>query len=141
MTTTSTVSRVNFKEPIKFGLDDRETMDAYIYEQDKQRRLYGELLADGYSLADDPANISDHIGTAIDVEVFCEMWTPRLLCKLFVVGTESLEHSFHLVPLHQIVKWQYLVPRPGETFTAKFIIGVRRVGEGKYVPALRLPLK
>lgn len=141
MLTTTTLSRVNFKEPTKVGLEDRETMDAYIYEQEKQRRLYEELVAEGYLLADDPANISTHIGTTIDVKVYCEMWTPRLLCKLFVVGTEHLEHSFHLVPLHQIVKWQYQVPQPEETFSGKFVIGVRRVGEDKYVPALRLPLK
>lgn len=141
MITTTTLSRVNSKEPAKVGLEDRETMDAYIYEQEKQRRLYEELVAEGYSLADDPANISVHIGTTIDVKVYCEMWTPRLLCKLFVVGTEHLEHSFHLVPLHQIVKWQYQVPQPGETFLGKFVIGVRRVGDDKYVPALRLPLK
>lgn len=116
-------------------------MDAYAYEQDKQKRLYEELLAEGYTIADDPANLQGLIGTSVDVSVFCEMWTPRLLCKLFVSGTEQIEHSFHLVPLHQIVKWLYQVPNPGETFSGKFIIGVRRVGEGKYVPALRLPLK
>jgi len=116
-------------------------MDAFIYEQEKQRKLYEDLLSENYTIADDPANLQDLIGTSADISVYCEMWTPRLLCKLFVTGTESLEHSFHLVPLHQIVKWQYQVPQPGETFTGKFIIGVRRVGEGKYVPALRLPLK
>lgn len=141
MASSTTISRVNFKEPTKVGLEDRETMDAFIYEQEKQQRLFEELVAEGYTVADDPANIVSHIGTTIDVKVFCEMWTPRLLCKLFVVGTENIEQSFHLVPLHQIVKWQYQVPQPGDTFVGKFIIGVRRVGEGKYVPALRLPLK
>jgi hypothetical protein len=116
-------------------------MDAFIYEQEKQTKLYEDLLNENYTIADDPANLQDLIGTSADISVYCEMWTPRLLCKLFVTGTESLEHSFHLVPLHQIVKWQYQVPQAGETFTGKFIIGVRRVGEGKYVPALRLPLK
>lgn len=116
-------------------------MDAYAYEQDKQRRLFEELLASDYSLADDPADLYQHIGLSADVTVFCEMWTPRLLCKLFVKGTEHIDHSFHLVPLHQIVKWLYQVPQPGECFSGKFIIGVRRVGDNKYVPALRLPLK
>jgi hypothetical protein len=122
-------------------IEDRETMDAYIFEQEKQKRLHEELVAEGYKAADDPANLESFIGTSRDVEVLCEMWTPRLLCKLFVKGTEHLEHSFHLVPLHQIVKWIYQVPQPGTTFTGRFIIGVRRVGEGLYVPALRLPLK
>lgn len=141
MITTATLSRVNSKEPVYAGLEDRETMDAFIYEQEKQRRLYEELIAEGYDIADDPAALAQHIGTSIDIDVYCEMWTPRLLCKLFVVGTERFEHSFHLVPLHQIVKWQYQVPNPGDRFTGKFVIGVRRVGEKKYVPALRLPLK
>jgi len=141
MTVAIAPARVNSREPAFAGLEDRETMDAYIYEQDKQRRLYEELIAEGYELADDPAGISAYIGTSIDIEAYCELWTPRLLCKLFVKGTESIEHSFHLVPLHQIVKWQYQVPNPGDTFVGKFVIGVRRVGEGKYVPALRLPLK
>ncbi len=122
-------------------IEDRETMDAYAYEQEKQRRLLNELNADGYTLADDPGGLYDDIGTTRDVEVFCEMWTPRLLCKLFVAGTEQIEHSFHLVPLHQIVKWLYEVPGPGTTFTGRFVIGVRRVSETQYVPALRLPLK
>lgn len=122
-------------------IEDRETMDAYIYEQEKQKRLHEELVAEGYVAADDPASLESLIGTSQDVEVLCEMWTPRLLCKLFVKGTEHLEHSFHLVPLHQIVKWLYQVPQPGTTFTGKFIIGVRRVGEKQFVPALRLPLK
>lgn len=122
-------------------IEDRETMDAYIYEQEKQKRLHEELVAEGYAAADDPASLESLIGTSQDVEVLCEMWTPRLLCKLFVKGTEHLEHSFHLVPLHQIVKWLYQVPQPGTTFTGKFIIGVRRVGEKQFVPALRLPLK
>lgn len=116
-------------------------MDAYAYEQDKQARLFAELQADGYELADDPAGLLPAIGTTTDVTVFCEMWTPRLLCKLFVAGTEHIEHSFHLVPLHQIVKWLYEVPRPGATFTGRFVIGVRRVSDNQYVPALRLPLK
>jgi len=116
-------------------------MDAYIYEQDKQKRLYDELTAEGYTLADDPAKLEGLIGQTAEISVFCEMWTPRLLCKLFVSGAEHIEHSFHLVPLHQIVKWLYQVPAPSDTFSGKFVIGVRRVGEGKYVPALRLPLK
>jgi len=122
-------------------IEDRETMDAYLYERDKQKRLYEELVAEGYKIADDPGNLTGFVGTSRDVNVFCEMWTPRLLCKLFVKGTESIEHSFHLVPLHQIVKWLYQVPQPGTTFAGKFVIGVRRVGAGLYVPALRLPLK
>lgn len=122
-------------------IEDRETMDAYIYEQDKQKRLHEELIAEGYKIADDPASLESLVGTTQDIEVLCEMWTPRLLCKLFVKGTEHLDHSFHLVPLHQIVKWQYQVPQPGTTFVGKFIVGVRRVGEKQFVPALRLPLK
>ncbi len=118
-----------------------DILDAFQFECDKQKRLHQELVADGYKVADDPARIEQHIGTVKDVECFCEMHTPRLLCKLFVKGTEDLEYSFHLVPLHQIVKWGYIVPQPGTTFTTKFIIGVRRVSETEFVPALRLPLK
>lgn len=140
--TWSKLSRVNHTEaPIRGTVEDPETMDAHIYEQDKQRRLYEELVGEGYTIADDPANLEKLIGQTADITVICEMWTPRLLCKLFVKGTEHIDHSFHLVPLHQIVKWLYQVPNPGETFSGKFVIGVRRVGEGKYVPALRLPLK
>jgi hypothetical protein len=116
-------------------------MDAYAYEQDKQKRLLAELQAEGYTLADDPAGLHDSIGTSRDLAAWCEMWTPRLLCKLFVDGTQEVEHSFHLVPLHQIVKWLYLVPQPGEQFVGRFVVGVRRVSDTQYVPALRLPLK
>jgi len=122
-------------------LPQETDLDAYIYEQEKQKRLHEELIAEGYEIADDPASLESFVGTTQDIEVLCEMWTPRLLCKLFVKGTEHLDHSFHLVPLHQIVKWQYQVPEPRTTFIGKFIVGVRRVGEKQFVPALRLPLK
>ncbi len=118
-----------------------DTLDAFTFECDKQRRLHEELVADGYTIADDPADIAQFIGTTQEIECYCEMHTPRLLCKLFVKGTEDQEHSFHLVPLHQIVKWGYVVPQPASTFTTQFIVGVRRVSESQYVPALRLPLK
>jgi hypothetical protein len=118
-----------------------EILDAFQFESEKQRRLHDELVAEGYTIADDPANMAGDIGSVREVECLCEMWTPRLLCKLFVRGTETLEHSFHLVPLHQLVKWGYIVPQPGETFTTKFVIGVRRVSDTEFVPALRLPLK
>ena len=118
-----------------------ETLDAFAFECDKQRRLYEELLAEDYKTADDPSGLEPAIGTVQELECYCELWTPRLLCKLFVKGTEDLEHSFHLVPLHQLVKWGYVVPQPQSYFTTKFIVGVRRVGEKEYVPALRLPLK
>jgi hypothetical protein len=118
-----------------------EILDAFQFESEKQKRLHDELVAEGYTIADDPASMADSIGSVKDIECLCEMWTPRLLCKLFVRGTEALEHSFHLVPLHQLVKWGYIVPQPGETFTTKFVVGVRRVSDSEFVPALRLPLK
>ena len=119
-----------------------EILDAFQFESEKQKRLHDELTAEGYTIADDPANMAGDIGSrSKEIECLCEMWTPRLLCKLFVKGTESLEHSFHLVPLHQLVKWGYIVPQPGETFTTKFVVGVRRVSDNEFVPALRLPLK
>ena len=118
-----------------------EILDAFQFESEKQKRLHEELVAEGYTIADDPAGMASDIGTVKDIECLCEMWTPRLLCKLFVKGTESLEHSFHLVPLHQLVKWGYIVPQPVETFSTKFVVGVRRVSDNEFVPALRLPLK
>ena len=118
-----------------------DILDAFQFESEKQKRLHEELIAEGYTIADDPAGMATDIGTVKDIECLCEMWTPRLLCKLFVKGTESLEYSFHLVPLHQLVKWGYIVPQPGETFTTKFVVGVRRVSDNEFVPALRLPLK
>jgi len=118
-----------------------EILDAFQFEQEKQKRLHDELTAENYTIADDPADLEQFIGQSKEVECYVEMWTPRLLCKLFVKGTEDQEHSFHLVPLHQLVKWGYVVPQPGETFTTRYIIGVRRVSENQYVPALRLPLK
>lgn len=118
-----------------------DILDAFQFESEKQKRLQVELVSEGYTIADDPANMAADIGTVKEIECLCEMWTPRLLCKLFVKGTESLEHSFHLVPLHQLVKWGYIVPQPGETFKTKFVVGVRRVSDNEFVPALRLPLK
>lgn len=116
-------------------------MDALIYECKKQTEQYERLLSEGFEIVEDPGNLASHIGQVASVECLCDMWTPRLLAKLYVTGTASMEHSFHLVPLHQIVRWAYQVPHPGETFTADFVIGTRKVGDQQMVPALRLPLK
>ena len=64
-----------------------EILDAFQFESEKQKRLHDELVAEGYTIADDPANMAADIGTVKEVECFTEMWTPRLLCKLFVRGT------------------------------------------------------
>jgi len=117
-----------------------ELVDAYTYEAQKQLRLKQQLESENFTCVDDPAGLADKIGAIQEVEVYCSMFTPRLLCKLYAVGCEHLEHSFFLVPYWQIVKWQYLMPKEGETFTGRFIIGVRRVSETGYVPSLRLPL-
>ena len=137
-----TIRRVISIDTMSQGVyEDKEIMNSYDQEQDKQKRMLVEIQSKGFTLADDPAGFNDLIGSVQSVTTWCEMWTPRLLCKLFVEGTTHVEHSFHLVPLHQIVKWLYEVPNPGETFTGQFIIGVRRVSNTQYVPALRLPRK
>lgn len=119
---------------------ENPAVDSFSYECQKQLRLRNQWESEGFTLADDPANLWDYIGTVHELTCFCELYTPRLLTKLFVEGTESLDHSFHLVSLWQIIKFSYLIPQPGEYFTSKFIIGVRKVGENSYVPSLRLPL-
>lgn len=120
--------------------NSEETMDAMSYECSKQIRLKEQLESENFTCIDDPAGLYDKIGTIQEVECLCELYTPRLLCKLFAKGCESLEHSFFLLPLWQIIKFAYQIPKPGEYFTSKFVIGVRRVGENAYVPSLRLPL-
>ena len=115
-------------------------VDSFSYECQKQLRLKDQLESEGFSVVDDPAGLYDKIGTVQEVSCFCELYTPRLLAKLFVKGTENLPHSFHLVSLWQIIKFGYIIPTPSQTFTTRFVIGVRKVGENSYVPSLRLPL-
>ena len=117
-----------------------ETVDAFSYECQKQSRLKEQLESEGFQCIDDPADLYDKIGTVQEVETLCQLYTPRLLCKLYAKGTEDLEHSFYLVPLWQIIKFNYVIPQPGEYFTAKYVVGIRRVGENAFVPSLRLPL-
>lgn len=117
-----------------------ETVDAFSYECQKQSRLKEQLESEGFTCIDDPAGLYDKIGTVQDIETLCQLYTPRLLCKLYAKGTEDLEHSFYLVPLWQIIKFNYVIPQPGEYFTAKYVVGIRRVGENAFVPSLRLPL-
>jgi len=117
-----------------------ETVDAFSYECQKQSRLKEQLESEGFQCIDDPAGLYDKIGTVQEVETLCQLYTPRLLCKLYAKGTEDLEHSFYLVPLWQIIKFNYIIPQPGEYFTAKYVVGIRRVGENAFVPSLRLPL-
>jgi hypothetical protein len=117
-----------------------DTVDAFSYECQKQSRLKEQLESEGFQCIDDPADLYDKIGTVQEVETLCQLYTPRLLCKLYAKGTEDLEHSFYLVPLWQIIKFNYVIPQPGEYFTAKYVVGIRRVGENAFVPSLRLPL-
>jgi hypothetical protein len=116
------------------------TVDSFSYECQKQTRLKEQFEAEGLILAEDPASLYDLIGTVQELECFCELYTPRLLVKVFVDGTEHIEHSFHLLSLWQIIKFGYLIPKPGEKFTTKYVIGVRKVSENSFVPSLRLPL-
>jgi hypothetical protein len=117
-----------------------ETVDAFSYECQKQARLKTQLESEGFQVVDDPANLYDKIGTVQEIECLCEQYTPRLLCKLYAKGTEDQEHSFFLIPLWQVIKFNYDIPQPGEYFKAKFVVGIRRVGENVFVPSLRLPL-
>lgn len=117
-----------------------ETVDAFSYECQKQARLKEQLESEGFTCIDDPAGLYDKIGTVQEIETLCQLYTPRLLCKLYAKGTEDLEHSFYLVPLWQIIKFNYIIPQPGEYFSAKYVVGIRRVGENAFVPSLRLPL-
>lgn len=91
-------------------------------------------------MVDDPAQLYNVIGTVQEIECFCEIYTPRLLTKLFITGTEHLSHSFHLVSLWQIIKFGYIIPEPESYFTTKYVIGVRKVGDREFIPSLRLPL-
>jgi hypothetical protein len=117
-----------------------DAMDAFSYESQKQLRLKQQLESEGFTCIDDPAGLYDKIGTVQEVETLCQLYTPRLLCKLYAKGCEDLEHTFFLVPLWQCVKFGYVIPQPGEYFTMKFVVGIRRVGENAFVPSLRLPL-
>lgn len=117
-----------------------ETVDAFSYECGKQIRLKEQLESEGFTCIDDPAGLYDKIGTVQEIETFCQLYTPRLLLKLYAKGCEHLEHSFYLVPLWQVVKFGYIVPQPGEYFSTKYVVGIRRVGENAFVPSLRLPL-
>jgi hypothetical protein len=119
---------------------DNETVDAFSYECQKQARLKTQLESEGFTVVDDPANLYDKIGTVQEIECLCEQYTPRLLCKLYAKGTEDQEHSFFLIPLWQVIKFNYVIPQPGEYFKAKYVVGIRRVGENVFVPSLRLPL-
>lgn len=115
-------------------------MDSFQYECKRQNELKIKFQNEGLTCVDDPADLKEFIGTIKPVKVYCEMFTPRLLAKLFVDGTQDIERAFHLVPVHQLVRWGYFIPKEHETFTTNFIIGVRKVSEQGYVPALRLPL-
>jgi hypothetical protein len=117
------------------------TVDSFTYECNKQQKLKEQLESEGFTLAEDPAGLYDKIGTVTNVECFCELYTPRLLVKLFGSNLKHLEHAFWLVPLWQIVKYGYILPQPGQTFSMPFVIGVRKVSDSTFVPSLRLPLQ
>lgn len=115
-------------------------VDSFTYECQKQLRLKAQFEQDGFCLAEDPAGLYTSIGEVREVRCFCELYTPRLLAKLYVEGTESISHSFHLVALWQIVKYGYLIPEIGKSFSSRYVIGVRKVSNDSFIPSLRLPL-
>ena len=117
-----------------------DTVDSFAYECSKQSRLKEQLESENFTCIDDPAGLYGKIGTVQEIECLCQLYTPRLLLKLYAKGCEDLEHSFYLCPLWQIIKYSYQIPKPGEYFTAKYVVGIRRVGENAFVPSLRLPL-
>lgn len=115
-------------------------MDSFSFECQKQLRLKEQWESEGFMVVDDPASLYHSIGTIQELSCLCEIYTPRLLTKLFVSGTEHLPHSFHLVSLWQIIKFGYIIPKPEEYFTTRYVIGVRKVGDMSFIPSLRLPL-
>lgn len=115
-------------------------LDELEKEASNQLNFYNSCLSDGWELAEDPAGLGPNIGEIVRLEVLCQHFTPNLLAKLFVKGTEELERSFMLVPVWQIVKYGKLIPKPGTYFTCPFVIGVRRITkERKFLYTLRLP--
>lgn len=117
-------------------------MDSFSYECRKQLKFKEQLEADGFTCVDDPASLYSKIGTMQEVETFCDSYTPKLLTKLFPLGLQyERPEAFWLVPLWQIVRYNYIVPKPGDVFKAKYVIGVRKVSEKGFVPSLRLPLQ
>lgn len=102
-------------------------MKALRMEAYRQKELYNQVLADEWVLAEDPAGLEEYVGQVVEVEVICESHTDSLLAKLYITGTEHIEHAFMLVPVWQIVKYNHLIPQPGDVFTGSFIVGVRRI--------------
>lgn len=106
----------------------------------KQKELYNSIVQEGWTLAEDPAGLEQYVGQVVDVEVICQEFTPNLLAKLYIKGTEHLEHTFMLVPVWQIVKYNKIIPKEGEVFEGTFVVGVRRImTDQSYVFTLRLP--
>ena len=115
-------------------------MKAMQIESTLQKDLYNQVIQEGLTLAEDPGNLGPNVGEIIEVEVYCEEFTDKLLAKLYIKGTEDLEHSFMLVPVWQIVKYSQVVPEPGKYFLGKFVVGVRRIlNSRQYLYTLRLP--
>jgi hypothetical protein len=110
-------------------------MEAY-----RQKELYDQIVKDGGTLAEDPANLENLVGQIVSVDVYCQEFTESLLAKLYVSGTQHLDHAFMLIPVWQIVKYNQIIPEPGKLFTGTFIVGVRRIlSDNTYVFTLRLP--
>lgn len=106
----------------------------------RQKELYNSIVGDGWTLAEDPANLEPYIGKVIKIDVKLVEITPGLLAKLFIKGTENHENSFMLIPLWQILKYNKINPQVGDEFKGTFAVGVRRIlKERAYVFALRLP--
>ena len=119
---------------------ENNEMKAMQIESTLQRDLYNQVIQEGLTLAEDPGNLGPNVGEIIEVEVYCEEFTDKLLAKLYIMVTVDLEHSFMLVPVWQIVKYGQVVPEPGKYFLGKFVVGVRRIlNSRQYLYTLRLP--
>ncbi|ATW62821.1 hypothetical protein SCBWM1_gp137 [Synechococcus phage S-CBWM1] len=117
-------------------------LDALTYECRKQRKFKEDLEGEGFRCVDDPGELYDKVGSIQEIRCYCDSFTPKLLVKLYPPGVrEEKPEAFWLVPLWQIIRYNYVIPKPGEFFTAKYVVGIRKVSSDGFVPSLRLPLQ
>lgn len=112
------------------------------FEQDKQIKLYENLLSRGYKLEKDEDNLYSKIGEFITIPVYYDLLTDNLLCKFYTLESKGKSEPFHLIPLWQVIRSLNLVPSPGDTIEGTFIVGVRKNEITRtLIPSLRLPKK
>lgn len=108
-------------------------------QKEQQKFIDKVLNQENRELIEDESGLHKHLGEIVTIKVYFNNLTENLLAKLYPSGQEGKENESQLIPFWQIVKYQNIIPKEGDVFQLRCVVGLRRVFDTQAVSALRLP--